>query len=250
MANSFFQTSVLPAVCIASALFSAAAVPFAMHKSEVVKLQVQDQPVLSAELRDLATPYLVGAGLVSAAIGTGFMGIAGWRKAASLKQQSEAEVASLQQEMLLHKAELEALKYSQPRLRSQNLDAFLEPDTNPSLPGRVSQSQVMPMHRVNGYANPAASSLEDQPAAPAANPGTPDTAPTQNNVKEKAWIALTAAQTYASYNRAVATPATPEPMPAEPAAAGAEQLDQLLAQIQTLSSQVEELRSGQWRAAA
>lgn len=259
MTTSSIQRSLIPAACIAGTLFAISTAPLAMYRSEVVAVELQNRPFFAAEIRDLAGPYLGLAGLISVSLGVSVMGFSGWRQASRKSEAAESKLSGLQRDLLAQQSELEEIKFSQSRLRSQNLDTFLEPQTslealNQQVPHRAPlaaipnhipapiapvpqavtapKPQVVPIGHSEAIPYVSYVSLTDRPLDSAATP--------VNAVKDKAMMALAAAQSYASYAR------SSNPMDAgegDDQAAGVPQLDQLLGQLQQLASQVEELRT-------
>jgi len=66
---------VLPPVVLSAAVFGVLTLPLAMLGSKPVTIQFQEEPIFQGQLRDVATPYLglasvlsLGAGLASVAI--------------------------------------------------------------------------------------------------------------------------------------------------------------------------------------
>lgn len=132
MTLSPLQKSFLSSVCVSSALFAATTVPLAMFRSQPVEVQLQNRPVFESELSDLTGPYLGIAGTFSLALGAGILGISGWRSAARKSEADEAKSSELERNLLAYQAELERIKFSDARLKAQDLDAFLEPQAEPA----------------------------------------------------------------------------------------------------------------------
>lgn len=250
MTSSSIQRSFIPAACIAGALFAASTVPLAVFRSEVVAIELQNRPLFSAELRDLAGPYLGITGAVSASIGISIMGFAGWRQAARKSSTTESQLSGLQGNLQTKQLELEELKFSEARLRSQNLDAFLEPALSEVQPGpsRAPLAAVASTQTAIGTGAPSPRSQvvsinPPQPGSGVSYQVLAERLPlagTENVVKGKAMMSLSAAQSYASYSRSNGTVGS-QLTGKNPAGT---QLDQLLAQLKEISHQVEELRTG------
>lgn len=242
MTTSPIQRALIPAACIAGSVFAISTAPLAMYRSEVVEVELQNQSLFTAEVRDLAAPYLGTVGVVSAAIGASIMGFSGWRQSARKSEVAESKLSSLQREMLAQQVELEKVKFSESRLRSQQLDAFLAPAPEDA----VHRPPIAAMPTRTAQPSAAAAS-KAQAAAPKVAETIPYVSyPQQTNsaaiginaVKEKATMALSAAQSYASYSR-------PNDVVGEELADAPKgtQLEQLLNQLKELTSQVEELRT-------
>ena len=63
MTTSPLKKFVLAPVVLSAAVFSVLTLPLAVFVSQPVTIQLQEEPVFSGQLRDVATPYL---GLASA----------------------------------------------------------------------------------------------------------------------------------------------------------------------------------------
>lgn len=162
MSSSSVQNSLVPAICITGAAFTVTTIPLALFRSEVVEVQLQNQPIFASEVRDLAGPYLGFSGLVSAAMGATVLGFSGWRQSARQSDSIRHQLSDLQRNLQVKQAELEEIKFSSARLRNQNLDIFLES----SSPLERAANPEIPMAPVAPIA--AAGS---QVAAPAGSPG-------------------------------------------------------------------------------
>lgn len=224
MSQSPFARSLFISACVSGVAFSIAATPFALFKSNTVGLSLQNRDVYSSELKYLAGPYLALAGGVSAALGLGVFGLVGWRQSARKIASAESDRQNLAHSLSVHQAELERIKFSEARLRSQNLSGFLQPEfASP------------PVVQSNGFHEAVALEVAAKVAAESHSSVPP-------------------------MGFAVAPAAHPNPMPKEPQSfdqsailgvksvrasgpeAGAEPLESLLQQLQQISKQVEELR--------
>ncbi|HEY9880930.1 MAG TPA: hypothetical protein V6D29_20900 [Leptolyngbyaceae cyanobacterium] len=257
MNTSSIQRSLISAACVAGTIFAASTVPLAMFRSEVVAIELQNRPLFSAELRDLAGPYLGITGVLSASIGIGIMGFSGWRQAARKSSVAESQLSDLQRNLQTQQLALEELKFSEVKLRAQNLDAFLEPtlsDTQSVAPraplAPVASTQaatgavMQPSQNVSFHKPQIVSISPSQPVSSVSYQVLADRqsiSETAGSVKNKAVMALSAAQSYASYSRSNGVMGGNDSVSKNPAGT---QLDQLLTQLRDITNQVEELRTG------
>lgn len=138
--NSPLKKYLLPALVIPSAVFGISTLPLAVLSSQQVAVRVQDEPVFQGQLREIASPYLVLATTVSAAIGVAGVAVTGWKQSNSKSSELEDRIGQ-QQAALQHKeAQLEELKLSATLLAASGLDAFVEIET-PQLP--VARKEVV-----------------------------------------------------------------------------------------------------------
>lgn len=68
------KNPVLPATVLAGAVFSSLTVPLAVFGSGPVDIQLNQEPVFSGTVKDLAAPYIGVVGILS--IGAGVAGVA------------------------------------------------------------------------------------------------------------------------------------------------------------------------------
>lgn len=122
--NKFFLT---PAV-ISASVFAALTLPLAVLGNKPVTIQLQQEPVFYGQLRDVATPYLGLASVLSVGAGVASIAVAGWRQSLRKSSEVEAQLSGLAQHLKEKEAQLEALKHSESRLESSGLKAFLDED--------------------------------------------------------------------------------------------------------------------------
>ncbi|HEY9735833.1 MAG TPA: hypothetical protein V6D06_06105 [Trichocoleus sp.] len=250
MSTSSIQRALIPAACVAGTVFAVSTAPLAMYRSEVVQVEIKNQPLFAAEVRDLAGPYLGVVGVVSASVGACIMGFSGWRQAARKSEAAESKLSELQRNLLAQQTSLEAIKFSDARLRAQQLDAFLEAPAAPESGVAHSRAPIaaIPSHSVPPAAKTQEASNSGSGLVLPANyqahygvPAQPQEPVAVEAMKDRAMMALSAAQSYASYVR---SSDSPELAAVEVGKTQGVQLDQLLLQLRELASQVEELRTG------
>jgi len=132
MSQSPFARALITSACVAGAVFTASAFPLALNKAKVVDIELQNQPIFASEMRDLAAPYLSISGVFSVALGFGVFGILGWRTSVRKLSEIESQSSTLTKDLVTYQAELERIKFSESRLRAQNLTPYLEPSSTPA----------------------------------------------------------------------------------------------------------------------
>jgi len=212
MSQSPFARSLFVTACVSGAIFSATAAPLAFFKANTVGFELQNKTIYSSELKYLAGPYLALAGGVSAAIGLGTFGLIGWRQSSRKLAAVESARQALAHDLAVHQAELERIKFSEARLRSANLNAFL-------YPAQTEESSISAASKVGAEVN-------------APRPETMSTA-----------ISEPPSQPFLTgFNQPVPIDSDRAAYMPNHHAPGSEPLDQLLKQLHQLSEQVEELR--------
>lgn len=125
MSQSPFARAFITSAFVAGAVFTASTFPLAMTKSKVVDIELQNQTIFSSEMKDLSAPYLAFSAAFSVALGFGIFGIMGWQHAVRKLAKFEGNSSDLAHELAIHRAELERIKFSESRLKAQNLSEFL-----------------------------------------------------------------------------------------------------------------------------
>lgn len=125
MTLNLLKKFVLPPVFISAAVFSVLALPLAIMGSKTVVIQLQEEPVFSGQLRDIATPYLGLASVLSAGAGVTTVTVTGWRQSASKSAQVEKQLSSLQQYLQKKEELLEELRLSESQLEVCGLSDFV-----------------------------------------------------------------------------------------------------------------------------
>ncbi|MBE7383499.1 MAG: hypothetical protein F6J95_019040 [Leptolyngbya sp. SIO1E4] len=262
MTLSPLQKALVSSVCVSGALFTATTVPLAMFRSQPVEVQVQNQPVFESELNALAGPYLGVAGTFSVALGASILGMTGWRLAASKSEAEQAKSSELKRDLLAYQAELERIKFSDARLKAQDLEAFLEPHQSAGI-----QPAAMPIHQQaaapvvqhnSSTVRNTVLAAEKKPltAVPTPQGSEPQTLHNANDLKtiKQSVLELVMHQLQEPAATMANQAAADKPsahVPSRLEKASENQLESVLHQLHTLAEQVEDLRaSGSSRAAA
>lgn len=173
MSNSTLQKFVLTPVFLSVGVFATLTLPLALFGNKPVTIQLQEEPVFQGKLRDVSTPYLGLASLISLGVGVASVALTGWRRSTRKSSEVEAQLSTLAQSIQEKEAQLEALKLSESRLAASGLKAFLDEelpqdaDSNtPSAAQSVSQTPAVPF------------------ATPQAKPFNPATSTTQLAAQE------------------------------------------------------------------
>jgi hypothetical protein len=98
-----------------------------------VAIQLQQEQVFQGQLRDVATPYLGLATVLSFGAGLASVAVTGWRMSTRKSSLVEAQLSDLEQNLKEKEAQLEALNVSEPRLEASGLSAFVD-ETIPLVP--------------------------------------------------------------------------------------------------------------------
>ena len=144
--------SLLLSVCLSGFVFSAATLPLLFLGSRPITVEVEEKPLLTGRIQDLASPYLGLVAGLSAGVGLLALSLTEWRNTARTLNQTRDRVSTLEQQLRQQEHQVESLKFSESMLQSQGLSFFLDPG-DAVLPGAASlhsASTFAPVH-----ANPA-----------------------------------------------------------------------------------------------
>lgn len=204
-----FSQSLISSTVVAGVTFCAAALPLVALNSDAVTVQVNDEPVFVGQFRDVAGPYVGIAMAVSLGVGAVHLATQGWRESGSKLSEAEDEITRLKQQLKEEVARVEAIQFSERKLETVGLSAFLdEAEPRASAPAQ----QIQP--------NPA------QVARPRRQLAAATTMP--------------AAQAFHGY--AASTPNALQPSAPQPVEAEAQPLDDLMSQLKHVMTQVERLQ--------
>ncbi|MBD1860485.1 MULTISPECIES: hypothetical protein [Trichocoleus] len=125
MPVSSLKSFLLPAVLLSSTVFSSLTLPLVMLGSQPIDIRVQQEPVFSGQLKDVAAPYLGFATALSLGAGIASVAVTGWRRSSRKSAQVEEQLSSLQENLQVKESQLEELKLSEVRLAATGLSEFL-----------------------------------------------------------------------------------------------------------------------------
>lgn len=126
MTTSLLNKFVLTPVLLSATVFAILSVPLVIFGKEPVSIQFQEEPLFSGKLRDISSPYLGLAGVLS--LGTGFAAVAveGWRRSNDKSSLVEAQLLDLAKNIQQKETQLEALKLADFQLENSELNTFVD----------------------------------------------------------------------------------------------------------------------------
>ncbi|PPS41469.1 hypothetical protein [Chroococcidiopsis sp. TS-821] len=223
MTASIFKKFVLPPVLLSAGVFATLTLPLALLGSKPVAIQLQEEPVFHGQLRDIATPYLGLASLLSLGTGVASVAVAGWQQSSRKSAQVEQQLSGLQKHLQEKEELLKELKLSESRLATFGLDSFLDgeiPNTASEKAPSSPQHSSQPLDAIEPFIV-----IAEEP----------------NSTVQAATAQFALAQTYLAYTQTTSTqkqqPHASESAPAPevpPVEELQEQLQQIMAQMETL----------------
>lgn len=207
----------VPAALTAGGVFSAFAVPLTLYGSQPLTIQLREERVFEGQLRDVATPYLAIAGILSLGTTLSVCAAFGWKRAAKDAEFAEAQLLAAEQHLKQKEAQLQDTLMSETYLSDSGLRFFLDENVplNPApLAAKSDSSQL-------------AAVMPTRAATPLPSPAAQTTAP------------LHAAQAFLSFSRPAATQPTHSQIEGDAIAKMQtlqSQLQQIMAEIETIQS--------------
>jgi hypothetical protein len=130
--------SLVFSVFLSGFVFAGATIAFLMTGSRPLTVQLDDRPVFTGRIQDLATPYFASVTALSVGVGLTSFALLSWQDTSRRFAQSATQVAALKQQLQLQEGMVESLRFSEAKLHASGLNFFLE-----SAP-EVSQSSAHP----------------------------------------------------------------------------------------------------------
>jgi hypothetical protein len=222
MSSSPLKKFVLTPVVLSATVFAALTLPLAVLGSKPVTIKLQQEQVFQGQLRDVATPYLGLASVLSLGAGLATVAITGWRLSTRKSSQVEAQLSAIAQNLQEKEAQLEALKLSQSRLEVSGLSKFIDEE--------VPLEQLLNKNTADQGATPVV-----EPMVSTTQPVKP-TAPAERQVMtvQAAARQFASAQTFLGYAQAHAA-AKPDN---KVSSLGSSELEQLHTQLQQIMAQM------------
>ncbi|MEM7578726.1 MAG: hypothetical protein AAF316_02555 [Cyanobacteria bacterium P01_A01_bin.80] len=128
MTLSALQKFILPPLMTSGAIFAALTFPLATMGNNQINIKLQEEQFFHGKVRDIATPYVIAATLISLGAGISVAGFNGWRRSTSKSNSYEKEVSSLEENLREKESLLRELKLSESRMQIAGLEVFLEED--------------------------------------------------------------------------------------------------------------------------
>ncbi|NDJ16576.1 hypothetical protein [Myxacorys almedinensis] len=245
----------IPATLAAGTIFATLTAPLAFWGSQQIEIHLGTESVFEGQLREMATPYLTFAGVLSLGATVASVAVLGWRQTARQSEALEMQLAKVEQQFSLKQAQLQGTRLSETYLRDSGLQFFLENDAaiaQPQAPQPARTTQAVLT------AHPIAKSvavLTEQVSSPSAAP----TAKAQMR-SQKTVLPSQAAQAVLSFSRSSieahhraegAHRDGADLVPAElrlvtaasPNSAGTAQVQELHSQLQQILIQIEGLQN-------
>lgn len=126
MTLSALQKFILPPVIAAGVVFSALSFPLATLGDKQVVIKFQEEPIFHGKLRDIATPYVVFATVLSIGAGISAAAVSGWQRSSRKSAEFRQELSGLEKHLQEKEVLLKELKLSESRLQVSGLSNFLD----------------------------------------------------------------------------------------------------------------------------
>ncbi len=149
------KRSVLTSTLLSCAVFSCLTAPLAVFGSNLINIQLQRENIFAGRLKDVATPYLGFAGLVSLGAGAVSFSLAEWRRSARKSNQVETQLNELKNELKEKASQIDDLLLSDAYLSNNGFQSFLQSNLKQPQNGSDEMVRTAPVQ----VAQPAVSSI-------------------------------------------------------------------------------------------
>jgi hypothetical protein len=126
MSNSTLNKFVLTPVLLSATVLVILTLPLVFFSKKPITIQLQEEPIFQGQLRDISTPYLCLASVLSLGAGVASVAFSGWRISCQKSSQVEAQLLNLTQNIQEKEAQIEALQRSESQLADSRLKTFLD----------------------------------------------------------------------------------------------------------------------------
>lgn len=136
------KASILSATLLSCTVFSCLTLPLVTLGSNSVEIEFQKEHLFAGKLKDIASPYLGIAALVSLGAGAVSLSMSGWRQSSHKSSQIAEQLSKLQQELKEKEQQLEEVRLSEPYLQASGLNYFLDSEAAQPMASAVSRQDV------------------------------------------------------------------------------------------------------------
>ena len=126
MSNSTLNKLVLTPVLLSATVLAILTLPLVFLNKKPITIQLQEEPIFQGQLRDISTPYLCLASVLSLGAGIASAAFSGWQISSRKSSQVEAQLLRLTQNIQEKEAQIKALQSSESQLADSRLIAFLD----------------------------------------------------------------------------------------------------------------------------
>ncbi|MDX2229598.1 MAG: hypothetical protein NW220_08165 [Leptolyngbyaceae cyanobacterium bins.349] len=128
------KRSVLASAFLSCVVFSCLTAPLAVLGSNLITIELQKENIFVGRLKDVATPYLGLAGLISLGAGAVSFSVSEWRRSARKSNLVETQLVELQNELKEKSSQIDDLQLSDSYLAANGLEIFLQQNGKQPVP--------------------------------------------------------------------------------------------------------------------
>lgn len=126
MSNSTLNKFVLTPVLLSATVLAILTLPLLILSKKPITIQLQEEPVFQGQLRDISTPYLCLASVLSLGAGIASIAFSGWQISSRKSSQIEGQLSNLTRNIQEKEAQIKALQHSELQLADSPLKTFLD----------------------------------------------------------------------------------------------------------------------------
>lgn len=158
MSNSTLNKLVLTPVLLSLTVLAILTLPLLLLSKKQITIQLQNEPVFQGQLRDISTPYLCLASVLSLGAGVASAAFSGWRISSRKSSHTEAQLSNLTRRIQEKEAQIKALQGAELQLADSPLKSFLD-DTALAKP-------IVAANQINQSVTPKLASIEPNTVMP------------------------------------------------------------------------------------
>lgn len=118
--------SLVFSVFLSGLFFSTATLLLSTIGSRPVTIQIEEKPIFTGRVQDLAAPYLTVMTGLSLGVGVTAFALLGWQETSRRLNQATEQVSALKQRLQQQEGMVESLKFSEAKLQATGLNFFLD----------------------------------------------------------------------------------------------------------------------------
>lgn len=245
-----FANNLVSSALLVGALFSITTFPLAALSSKPVTIELERDTVFAGSLKDIAVPYLLTTAAISIGAGVANFAMMNWQQSSRKLASLEGQMSKLTHQLSEKEAQIEYLKFSQPKLEALGLAGFLQAANEPTVQmGAAHPTRLLPeTSTVQVAESPAIAQVAiSQPFDP-----IPDQALSNYSANVRAVASFPAAQAFMGFAR----PKPESQLPVDSSTDSSEvaaslnlsnpaQVSELLANLKQVMTQLERLHTEQ-----
>lgn len=167
--------SLVLSVFLSGLCFSTGALFLVAIGSRPITLEIDEKPLFTGRIQDLASPYLAAVTGLSLGVGMTAFALLGWQESSRRLNRATDQISSLKQQLHHQEGMVESLKFSEAKLQAMGLKFFLDAMPHATFSQAISSNPAPP---------------HSAPAAPFPHSVEPDQAASTNSSSNASLVGM------------------------------------------------------------